>query len=215
MGKLAVISVKKTEPRSRQGGFTAIELVIAAGVFSIVLIVALSGFLAIGRMFYKGVTISNTQNVAVGLMNSVTTDIQNATSFGGSQAAGYYCFGGIRYSFKEGTKVSGSSYGVYRDAMVGANACSPPCTSLGNPSGCAPLSSPKEFLGTNMRISKFSVVPKVGTLYQVDLTVTYGDDSALIAPASQSPRCNGGQAGTQYCAISNLSNIVSVKDYNI
>lgn len=192
----------KLEKRNTQG-FTAIELIIAAGVFSVVLMAALSSFLGVGRMFYKGVTINNTQNIAVQIANSITTDIQNATIV--NAPGSYFCIGNVRYTASIGVVYTGSSgsSGLVRDVPAGG--CS----------AAAPASSPKEFLTPNMRVSQLSVVSKTPTLFQVDVTVAYGDNEAFVDHTAAKPVCKSFQQSSQYCAVSSLSSIVSMKDFSI
>ncbi len=53
-------------------GFTIIELLIATTIFSVVLLLAASGLLYIGRLYYKGLTSSATQEAARNIMQELT-----------------------------------------------------------------------------------------------------------------------------------------------
>jgi prepilin-type N-terminal cleavage/methylation domain-containing protein len=52
-------------------GFTIAELTIASAIFSVVILTAVGGFLQMGRIFYKGVTLTSTQETA----NQIYQDI--------------------------------------------------------------------------------------------------------------------------------------------
>ncbi len=64
-----------------QDGFTIVELMIATAVFATVLLLCTFGLLQVGRVYYKGITSSRTQEVARTLME----DIAQAIQFSGGQ----------------------------------------------------------------------------------------------------------------------------------
>lgn len=86
-------------------GFTIIELLIASSVFSVVLLVALTGFLQIGRVFYKGISDSQTQNVARQIITDISSSLANTSSddaVSGIKTSGgyrYICIGIVRYTW--------------------------------------------------------------------------------------------------------------------
>ncbi|HSX31885.1 MAG TPA: prepilin-type N-terminal cleavage/methylation domain-containing protein, partial [Candidatus Saccharimonadales bacterium] len=63
------------KPR-RQQGFTIIELLIATLIFSMVLLLVTVGIMQVTRVYYKGVTESNTQNAARSIVDSISQAIQ-------------------------------------------------------------------------------------------------------------------------------------------
>src|SRR5258707_461578 len=65
--------------RRSQHGFTIIELMIATMVFSLVLLLVTFGILQITRVYFKGVTETNTQSTARGVIDTVSQTIK----FGG------------------------------------------------------------------------------------------------------------------------------------
>ena len=58
-------------------GFTIIELMIATSIFSMILLLCTVAMLQIGRTFYKGVTVTNTNEVA----RAVITDISSSITY--------------------------------------------------------------------------------------------------------------------------------------
>lgn len=56
-------------------GFTIVELLIATAVFSTVLLLSLTGFLQIGQLFYKGVTVAQTSSTARQILDGIKGDI--------------------------------------------------------------------------------------------------------------------------------------------
>src|SRR5665213_1030907 len=145
-------AAKATDPRNNRG-FTIIELLIATAVFSLVLLGALSGFLQTGRLFYKGVSLTQTQATAKQILDDVSTNIMNtgaskiASSPAGSSYS-YYCVGTVRYTYNPTIPVqlaqtqtlsAGGNFGLLRDNV---NGCSAPCAPSG---GCAqPFNNPVE-----------------------------------------------------------------------
>src|SRR6478609_5585690 len=109
--------------KSKQAGFTIIELLIATTVFSVVLLVFLTAFIRISQLFYKGVNMSHTQETARTVLQDISDDIQfykttiNTTSLG----QGYFCVGAHRYAFNLHQQVGapGVQYGIAKQLVSG------------------------------------------------------------------------------------------------
>lgn len=67
---------KSPRLRPNQHGFTIVELIIATSVFSVVLLLAVTGIVTMGKRYYKGVTVTRTQEVARAIQDEITTSIQ-------------------------------------------------------------------------------------------------------------------------------------------
>ena len=210
------------------GGFTIIELLIATAVFSIVLMTALAGFLQIGRLFYQGVSTTQTQTVVNQLFQDIVGNFQTAANISSLQSTNgytYYCIGNSRYTYNIGKKViladspnhaalaSGGNFGLLKDILPGATACAPPCNDLGGgacSAGTVPFKSPIELLGDNMRVESFNLQqnPNVGpNFYNVSVVIAYGDDDLLdyTNPKDHSTVfCKSGSFNQQFCAVSRL-----------
>lgn len=204
---------------SSSRGFTIIELLLATVIFSGVVVVALSGFLTIGRLFYKGVNLSQTQATAQQIVDNVTTDIQAAsTLWDVAMASGnrsYVCVGNSRYIFNLHKVVdvtvhdNTQNFGLLRDKLPGGNnACPNP---YDGSSAVAPI-NPTEMLGNKMRLNSFSVTRTCPTckLYAINVNLAYGDDSSLdIDPVTNIASCNSNLASSQYCTVTGLSTTVA------
>ncbi len=57
-------------------GFTIVELMIATVVFSLVMVICLVGMVQVSRAYYKGITISKTQEAGRFLMDEISSTIQ-------------------------------------------------------------------------------------------------------------------------------------------
>lgn len=202
---------------SGSGGFTIIELTIATAVFSVVLLVGLASFLGIGKIFYKGVTLTQTQDATQAVMDQLSSDLQFAASVVPSQATGtgaqFLCIGSARYTYNLYQEVnldahdSTSHFGLLRDVLPGSSGCADPF----GPSAIA-LVKPTELLGNKMRLSKLDIAPaKSGSgsdiqdLWNINLTMAYGDDSSLGGGDTASPSCNANLSNSQFCAVVNLN----------
>ena len=117
--QFTVSRLRKTENQKRPEGFTIVELLVATTVFSVILLGALAGFLEIGRLFYKGVSTTNTQDVANQILQDISGQFQSASSFTKGLPQGvtgevlpssactatdnscyaYYCIGNTRYTY--------------------------------------------------------------------------------------------------------------------
>lgn len=223
----------KKELRSKRqtvntSGFTIIELTIATAVFATVLLVGLVGFLGVSKVYYKGVTLTQTQAVAQQILSQLTSDIQfaptvvtnypNGTGIPtGSGASQFICLGNIRYTFNLYQKVdladhdNLSKFGLLRDTLPGSSGCNSPFGA-----GSIPLNNPTELLGNKMRLAKLNLNPAkdaagadVTDLWDVDVKAAYGDDELLTNPGAENVTCDANLSSTQFCSVSSQTTTVS------
>ena len=202
------------------GGFTIVELMIATAVFSVVLLIATSALIQISRTYYKGVTEANTQNAARDIVDAVAQAIQfdggtvQPTNGSSPKTTYDFCVGNVRFRYYLGSELvsSPSSSQTYHALLQDSTAS---CTSGIDSSSinastvsCTNAQNCTEYISTNMRLSQFSVTSLGSNLYQIKVTVAYGDDDLLNNPTSSNPTCLGVSAGTQFCAISQISTTV-------
>jgi type II secretory pathway pseudopilin PulG len=217
--------------RHNATGFTIVELMIATSVFSLVLLVVSAGVLSFSRSYYHGVVVNNTQNITRNAMNEVVQSIQFSSGvnpiMSGSTTIGY-CIGGSRsYYFALNKQITSDS----QNALVNGANCAGSNDTLKNIGGSslavissAGLQQPRELLGSNMRLAKFSITPDQG-LYRVELEVAYGDDDLLCIPGANDScvaltptnfvvgddlRCKAG-VGSQFCAVVHLTSAVATR----
>lgn len=216
-------------PRLKQAGFTIIELMIATLVFSIIIIIIVTAIMQITRTYYKGVTLSNTQNVARSVMDNISQAIQ----FGGvapqvpsgsnliastsnPNPKGRVCIGNQAYDFQLGYELPNHPHALTVATVPGCSPSTPP--TFGG----------TELLSPNMRLSRFDVQPLGNDLWQVSVTVAYGDDDLLCNTSLPGNDCQSnsnspllaesgsgqeviackGQTGSQFCGVSSLSTVV-------
>jgi prepilin-type N-terminal cleavage/methylation domain-containing protein len=199
-------------------GFTIIELMIATSVFSVILLIASSGVIQIGRLYYKGVTQARVQETARNISEEISRSLQfsNNGRVNGS-ASNIFCVGDSRYIFHLNQKVSPpeGKHGIL-EQKIGDGSCNDP-----------PPSGGKELLGTNMRVLVFSVEPQSydGNSYKIHIKIAYGDDELLTHHDNNGNRidldgangidqtgdlraalCKAGP-GNSFCAVSELDTI--------
>jgi prepilin-type N-terminal cleavage/methylation domain-containing protein len=205
------------EPSSR--GFTIIELLIATVVFSVVLLVFLAAFLQISRLFYKGVSMNNTQESARNVVQDISDDLKFSNNTP-STGPGYLCIGLHRYKYNLGYQLGSASgpgnYGILReDVSVACPAPSVPGSG----------SKPKEILDNGMQLNALSVNcnSAIGRcLINIHL-VFYGGASDVFTSsehpgnttadhiaASKDPDalCTGDINSSQYCAVADYNSTV-------
>jgi prepilin-type N-terminal cleavage/methylation domain-containing protein len=186
----------------KQAGFTIIELLFATVVFSVLLIIMLVAFMRIGDLFYKGVSMSKTQEDARNVVQSVSDDLQ-FTKSALQNPSGRYCIGVHRYLYNLGVQVDPSSgnYGIQRDnqGTICPTAAMSPCTTV---SGCTNM------LDTNMQVNLFNISCSSVGLCDVKIhLVFYGGDPSKLFTGSTLPyykatnaQCNGSLSDTSLCA---------------
>ncbi len=195
----------KSNKKTYQTGFTLVELLIASAVFSVVLLLCASALLQIGRVYYKGITSAQTQEVARSVMDEISRTIQfNGGPISVPAAGPNYriCVGDKVYTFLVDRQLSDNPTlpdQVSNVLVVNSGAS---CPNDGSP----PPAGFRELLAPNMRLSKL-IVTQVGStnLYNINIRVVYGD-SDILNPSRDG--CGPGRFGTQYCAASELSTVV-------
>lgn len=207
-------SLKKTT----QQGFTIIELMIATSVLAVILLLVTVMITSIGNLYYKGVTLSQTQDTTRSIADQLVQDIKlsdgapsNTPTAGSSTAVPGFtlyaiCIGTTRYSYALNTQI-GTGRGhiqhvMWRDSIGSGSRCSPVDLSDMTLSGGAELIGPRSRL-TSLTIG--SPAPG-GTLYTVRLSLAYGDGD-LLNPAGYDTTCKG-SAGDQFCATDRLATSV-------
>lgn len=207
-------------------GFTIIELLIATSVFAVILLILTSGIMQIGRVYYRGVTGAQTQEVARSVVDDVKEAIQlsggtvNLGLSGGGYSAGY-CIGSRLYMFNQYRQLTTTSGPALTSENV-TNGCGS-VTSL-PPAG--PITNQAERLNQKMRIANFSVASAGGNLYNITLRIVTGDNDMLCSPTYPGNTCASGTMpsaaelnrpdlrckgvkGMQYCAVSEISTTVT------
>lgn len=209
MGREGLIQQKRTD------GFTIIELLLATAVFSAVILVALSGFLGVGRIFYKGITITQTDQTTSDILKRVTDDIHASDTFvsktDASSGRSYLCLGNIRYTFILHKQLVSpdfdSNFGLLRDRLPGNSGCGNP---FDDPK--VPLYQPTELLSTNMRLNTFDITKLAvpGSIFSIDINVASGDSGSLdVDSATQIASCNSNLSRSQNCAVSHLKTTIA------
>jgi prepilin-type N-terminal cleavage/methylation domain-containing protein len=200
-------------------GFTIIELLVATSVFAVVLVVITTGILQVSRLYYKGVTDSNTQNVVRTITDTVSQAIQFEggvvvpTTSGAATPTSpkVLCIGNKRFVYDIGWQLVENSpdatkhqayHTLVQDNFSGCSGTSTQPLNVQTVTG-------RELLSPNMRLSKFNVTNLGSNLYRVEVRVIYGDDDLLKNPNDPDTTCINSTAGTQFCAISELNTVVT------
>jgi len=209
--------MKRSIRHSGTGGFTIVELMIATAVFAIVLMVVTTGIMQVTRVYYKGLTEANTQDAARSIMDSITQAIQfnggavSTTPASPSAGASYaFCVGNQQYSYTLGYELMDTPdplqaqtyHALVVDTLSGCSASSPAQNVR------AASITGRELLSPRMRLSNLSVTNVGANLYRVQVRVVYGDDDLLNNPTTTGAVCQSVRAGTQFCALSDLSSVV-------
>jgi prepilin-type N-terminal cleavage/methylation domain-containing protein len=200
--------------RIKQHGFTILELMIASTVFSVVLLLCTIAIIQVGRMYYRGVVSSRTQESARAVIDDISQAIQFSgddvntavASVGASQA---FCVGQRRYTYRP-TGASNPSAGkvLVVDELPSSN-CLTGAPSAQNLVG--PSVQGRDLLGQNMRVISMSVSPVgVGTqrLWRISVAVAYGDYTLTDPDSDGQLECPSLNLGGQFCAISDLTTVV-------
>lgn len=205
--------------KTKNSGFTIVELMIATAVFSFVLLVTSAGVIAIGRNYYKTLTSNRVQTTARSAMDDVSRSLQFSqadsvsavlTNPDGTPAAvKARCFGPDRYTYVINQPVINGNHALYRDRRPSLSSCTP-----GNFTGGV------ELLGPNMRLLQFDV--STANPFQISIGLAYGDNDLLSTYNNHGAPLGGDVtdaeaagtsckivAGNQFCAVSKLESSVT------
>lgn len=210
------LSKQNAGGQAKQGGFTIIELLIATAVFSVVLLVITEGIIQFNRVYYGGITQSQTQNAARNILENISQAIQfsggTVTPTPGTNPTKSYrfCVGSTRYRYKLGHELSNSPTGSQTHHALLMDTPNGGCKNSGTVASINTAGATgTELLSPNMRLSRLSVT-EIGTTnsWIVDVKVVYGDDDLFSHPTRSNAVCHFGWAGAQFCAASELSTTV-------
>lgn len=211
-------------------GFTIVELMIATAVFSVVLIIIVFGIISITKTYTKGITVTNTQNIARNIVNDVSQSIQfdgcgssgsclTPTGGIGAGVAETLCIGAKEYIYQVGYEVEPPPVSHYQsdqslNGLVVIDGVS--CPLAPSSFRTASVANSIEFLNPNMRLSYFNVSKVSGStsLYNVDVEITYGNDDVLTSPVDATDgttACLGTAAQQDFCATAKLDTVVQAR----
>ena len=211
-------------------GFTILEMLIAVTVFSTMLLLATSGIVHLGRIYYKGLITSKTQEVSRNIIAETSQTIQlvgNATrsadtdsgaiNFDASTKA--VCIGNVRFTYIDGPLSSRlrdgeAAHVLWVDKLLPGSACYDLDLTRSNPSDVSRGSDPsfpgREMMATNMRLREFSIIELSPSVYTIKVDVTFGDLDLFAGPGIDDS-CVPINAGGRFCANSELQTIVKVR----
>lgn len=182
-----------------QTGFTIIELLIATLVFSVLLIVMMSAIIRTSDLFYKGVSMSKTQEDARNVVQSIASDIQFT---GGAPIAktgvstSVFCIGIHRYQYVLRAHVNGgSNYGIQRDDQGRSNC---------NPDTLCDTTTCVNMLDNNMQLNDLTIDCTKGPYCDVHIHVVFygGSSTGLFTPSptDTNAQCTGSLSDSKICA---------------
>ena len=207
-------------------GFTILELLIATMVFAVVLLLITVGILQIARVYYKGITEANTQSTARTIMDEIAQAIQfsggtvGATATSPVSGTDYaFCINNTQVSYKLGSQVKNNPSASDQSWHAIVSRIVSGCTGLGAQTlgNQSLLSGSRELMGENMRLANLDVDSLGNNRYRIVVRVVYGDSDLLYSPSAPTDSagatradaaCRAIRAGTQFCAVSELSTTV-------
>ena len=222
--------------KQSQQGFTIIELLIATSVLTLILMLATVMITNIGNLYYKGITLSQTQDTVRSVVDQLTQDLQLAdglpsvpdpvvpgnpninTSLVAGQTLYATCIGTTRYSYVLDKQIVTSlPHVLWRDSIGSGSICSPvDLSSTTTPnSAISPGTNGAELMGTKSRLTSLVITTSSASLYTVKVSIAYGEDD-LLAGADTSNLLGGtdynvacaGSTGNQFCATDRLTTSV-------
>lgn len=199
-------------------GFTILELLIATTVFSVILLVATTGIIRIGNLYYKNIISSRTQEAIRSINSEISTALQfssGGVTLPSTPSSNYFCIDNTRYRYNINSKVPDSggidtTKGLIQEGLNPGDNCNSVIVVF-----------QKQLLGKNMRLLKFGppAQPAGSDLWTINLKIAYGEDDllsnydnngSLIVPAValDTVSCKSGISGSSFCATALLDTTV-------
>lgn len=191
---------------------------IATVVFSLVMLLCLTGMVQVSRAYYKGITHSRAQEAARNVMTEISQVIQlsgssvsfrNPVNTGPAVAVnstndgvGVFCAGNKKYTYALDRKVSSSpATGTkeIRNALVSEDSA---CVDLPVASDLtqALSGSQRSLLSNNMRLTKFSIsrvtphtsvdIVEGNEMWRIEISIAYGDQDLFRVVNNSDPNSN-------------------------
>jgi prepilin-type N-terminal cleavage/methylation domain-containing protein len=207
--------------KGKQTGFTLVELMIATGVFSVVISIGMYGFIQINRFYTRNLNIIRTQEAARNLMADIANQFQ--------LTSGMY----QGRTLDDGTRVvcTGNKSYVYKintveDPTTNSHAITSYNISPGSCPDPQTLTDPVYLLKPGARIIQLDVTPypnsNTGPLFDITVALLFapkdkassldepGTDliDAGTPPGYNNWRCISSVKGSEYCSLSRLSTSV-------
>ncbi len=201
--------------KTKQQGFTIIELMIATTVMSVLLLLVTIIIVNIGNLYYKGITQARAQDNARAILDDVSQRVRTTDSKANlsplsldtfSQA---YCLGSVRYTYALNRQVGPSQRVLWRD-NIAPGACPAPANTV--LTGPVVPATGTEMITPRARLTNFCITgsgsppcnPNGGSPYTITVDIAVGDDdqlcNSLSAPTSD---CND----TSIPDVTHLSNL--------
>lgn len=214
--------------RKRSAGFTIVELLIATLVFTIVLLICLESVSRIGRMYYKGITEANAQQVVRGLSNEFTQQIQFGPEVpsgtlpttgrpgGGIQR---FCIGDYMYKVTMNRTLGDDGVSsVLKRAKFDTALSTCPTTDVAFDNQFNIDTKSSELAAPGMRVLKLSVGHPDATnpyLWAVSIRIAVGDYDLIDYGGSpddptnyEKAKCRSQDSGTQFCSVNELNSTI-------
>jgi prepilin-type N-terminal cleavage/methylation domain-containing protein len=208
--------MKITSLRAVSDGFTVVELLIASAVFSVIMLICLNSFVTIGSMYYKGVTITKTQNTARTIIDEIAHTIQFSNA-NYSIAPNTICIGNNRYTYTLSSEVNSNpnAYQSYHALQREEGYNSGCATAAVNGQGAVAGST--ELIPDGMQLDAFDISDANGpggdgTIWKVHVKVVSGSNDPadnILTGAPGAKKCTSGYSGSKFCAVSDLTTIVT------
>ena len=212
---------------SKQKGFTIIELMIATVIFTLVLMICLSGIMQITKMYYRAVTQNKTREVARSIIDEIgesirfsKESIQPGTAIVGPQvdlsnnAIGFFCIGAKRYSFALDRQMKSAPENNKKQIRHSLWVDKPgDCSVPADLTTETPSADGVDLVSENMRLYKLAIIQRdsVNNVYEIGMGVAYGDDDLLSPRPEDNPveyTCEGAFIASEFCATINLNETV-------
>lgn len=192
-------------------GFTLVELMLAMALLSFVLAIVSVGFLQIGKIYQSGVASRNTQQVSRRIMEDIAREVRSATAIivpVNTSTDNELCLE-ANSSF---VRYQRTTDGTFKKAIYSGGDCT---SAIPGGATVTLLIDPSLNNNHGLKARKFTTKPikdasNASGSVEVNLVVTTGADDLVNSDNT----CKPGDAGSQFCATTSLTNTISIRGIN-
>lgn len=178
-----------------QRGFTLIELILAMAVFSMMLLIIVSGFINVVHLHNRAIALNQTQDNARAAMDQIVQAVRNSSNGSTPNIQGSAPLGASLCV----SSVSGPDTVFFIDAVT---------YSLMRADGCVARLNAEALTNPNVVVTNFaptveSVSGSAGTKPQVDLALTVATSNGTTDPATngEGVKCAVGTSTQTFCSV--------------
>lgn len=194
------------------GGFTAVEFLIAMAVFSFVLTLSTIGFIQVSRMYQNGLATQKAQDTTRHVQADISRTLRESDHIRVANSGGSTIVCSSKYRFFTQRNSEGNSV-LYKQAISGDANPNGPCVPLNglNSNNNAFQLTDNELVVLKFNVTPFNELDDGSGYHSVQIVLRVGT-AATRDLIGRNDKCDPSEAGSHFCAVSEQVTIVTARE---